>query len=251
MTNPLNYTTYVQQIALMAVIPDVADANFVALIPQMISYAEDRIFRDLDFVFTSTYRTGYALTAGARNLVVPYALPDGSGTWVITEQIILSYPYNSGTRVLPLTPSTLEFINAVYGSGSQSPRGAPKYFTVFNDNEYIFGPVPDQNYAVELIGTYRPASLSPASVGPTGVTGTTFLSMYLPEVLVAASMIYVSMYQRNFLGGASNSPEMPVTYEGQYQALIKSAGMDEARKAFSSAGWTAMAPAPLASQPRS
>ena len=250
MTTPLTYSSYVAQIALLAVVPDPADPNFTALIPSMLNYAEDRIFRDLDFNFASTSRTGYAMTAGQRSLIVPYDLADGSGTWVITEQIVLSYPYLSGTRVAPLTPTTLDFINAVYGSGSQSPRGQPLYFNVFNDNEYIFGPVPDQNYAVELIGTFRPVSLSPTSVGPTGVKGTTFLSCYLPEVLVMASMIYVSAYQRNWLGAAGNDPQMPVTYETQYQTLIKGAGMDEARKAGSSAGWSSMAPAPLAT-PRS
>lgn len=250
MTTALTYTTYVEQIALMAVVPETTDVNFQAIIPSMISYAEDRIYRDLDFVFTSASRTDLALTAGNRTLTVPYTLADGS-TWVVTEQMILSYPYLSGLRVAPLTPTTLEFINAVYGGGSQSPTGQPKFFTTFNDNEFIVAPVPDQNYAIELVGTYRPVSLSATSVGPTGVTGTTFLSMYLPELLIVASMIYISLYQRNFLGGASNSPEMPVTYENQYMALLKGAGTDEARKSFSSAGWSALSPTPLATPPRS
>ena len=63
MTTGLTYTTYVSQIATMAVVNS-ADPAFVTILPQMITYSENRLCRDLDFLFTSTSITGYALTEG-------------------------------------------------------------------------------------------------------------------------------------------------------------------------------------------
>jgi hypothetical protein len=80
MTTGLTYSQYVTQIAEMAVV-DPADVNFVAILPMMITYAENRIYRDLDFLFTSTSITGYNLTANNRSLTIP------QGTLVVSEQI--------------------------------------------------------------------------------------------------------------------------------------------------------------------
>jgi uncharacterized protein YjlB len=63
-------------------------------------------------------------------------------------------------------------------------------------------------------------------------------------------MVYISAYQRNFSGMAANDPQMPVSYESQYQTLLKGAMVEEARKKFQSAGWTSMSPAPVAAPSR-
>jgi hypothetical protein len=47
-----------------------------------------------------------------------------------------------------------------------------------------------------------------------------------------------------------NDPSMPGTYETQYQNLLKGALIEEARKKFNSAGWSALSPAPVAAMPR-
>jgi hypothetical protein len=44
---------------------------------------------------------------------------------------------------------------------------------------------------------------------------------------------------------------MAVTYESQYQALLKSAVMEEVRKKFESVGWSSMSVSPAASPSRS
>jgi hypothetical protein len=67
---------------------------------------------------------------------------------------------------------------------------------------------------------------------------TTFISLYLPDLLIMASMIYIAAYQRNFSSAMGNDPQMPITYETQYQTLLKSAMEEEARKKFESVGWT-------------
>lgn len=146
---------------------------------------------------------------------------------------------NSGARN-PLLPTTKEFLDAVYGSASYT--GLPKYFAPFNDNLFLVGPYPDQPYFVEIVGTYRPASLSASNP-------TTFISSYLPDVFIMASMIYVSAYQRNF-GRQSDDPQMAQSYESQYQTLLKGAAVEEARKKFESSGWTSQSPASAATPSR-
>ena len=51
-------------------------------------------------------------------------------------------------------------------------------------------------------------------------------------------MIYISAYQRNFSSAMGNDPQMPITYETQYQALLKSALSEENRKKFEAAAWS-------------
>jgi len=243
----LTYSTYKTQIAQMAVVAE-DDVNFLAILPMMIDYASLRICRDLDLMFTSVslHGAGYALTAGNRNLSFAQNLPDGS-SFVVSEQINLitdaTDPTNpdTGTRT-PLMPTTKEFLDAVYGSSTLANRGQPKYFVPFNETLFFVGPVPDDGYFVEVVGTIRPAPLSAA-------TPETFISQYLPDLLVMASMVYISAYQRNF-GRESDDPQMAQSYEGQYQLLLKSAGVEEARKKFDAAAWSSQSPATVATPTR-
>jgi hypothetical protein len=62
-------------------------------------------------------------------------------------------------------------------------------------------------------------------------------------------MIYISAYQRNF-GRANDDPQMAMTYESQYQALLKSAVVEEARKEFQASGWSSKSPAVAATPSR-
>lgn len=249
MTTGLTYTTYKTQIATMAVVEE-TDPAFVTILPQMLTYAENRIYRDLDFLFTSTSVQGYQLLTGSRQLTIPYNLADGSGNFVVSEQINVITPAgvsdpDNGTRN-PLLPTTKEFLDAVYGASNYT--GLPQYFVPFNDNLFLVGPFPDQNYYVEVVGTYRPVSLSATSIW-NGAVGTTFISTYLPETLIMASMVYISAYQRNF-GRMNDDPQMAQSYEGQYQALIKTAMSEENRKKFESAAWSSQANAATATPSR-
>jgi len=83
----MDYNAYVQQISTMAVVP-VTDTNFQIILPQMISYAELRMQRDLDFLSTQISNSNYSLTAGNGTLTIPtsafvvmetFEVIDGSG----------------------------------------------------------------------------------------------------------------------------------------------------------------------------
>lgn len=245
MTTGLSYNgsitgtvSYLEQVATLAVVPQ-TDPNFVAITPAMITYAENRIYRDLDFLSTVSSNTSYAATVGTRAVNIPASL------FVTLQQINVITPATAtdpdlGTRN-PLLPVTLEYMNAVWPSSASA--GVPQWFAMFNQNTVLLGPFPDAAYTLELVGTTRPDSLS-------STNQTTFISLYLPDLMIMASMVYLSAYQRNFSGAASNDPNMPVTYESQYQTLLKGATVEEARKKFQSSAWTSQSPAVVASPGR-
>lgn len=245
MTTGLSYdgsvsgtTSYITQISTMAVV-EPTDTAFLAILPQMITYAENRICRDLDFLFTSVSNSSYTVSANTRTITVPAAdfYPSEGGTLVVCEQINLITPAgntNPDTSIrVPLLPTTKEFLDVVYGNSASTAQ--PKYFCPFGDGEsnytFLVGPFADQTYYVEIVGTYRPASLSASNP-------TTFISMYLPDLFIMASMVYIAAYQRNFSSAAGNDPQMPVTYETQYQMLLKNALAEENRKKQEAAAWS-------------
>ncbi len=237
MTAGLTYNDYVTQIATLAVVSP-TDSAFLTILPQMLTYAENRIYRDLDFLSTTQALSGYQFSIGSRSLTIP------PSTFVTLQQINVITPAtvvsaNTGTRVT-LLPTTKEFIDNVYPSSASA--GVPAYFAMFDQSTILVGPWPDATYSVEVVGTYRPESLSAGNP-------TTFLSLYLPDLLIMASMIYVSGYQRNF-GRANDDPQMAVSYEGQYKTLMQGAMIEEARKKFQSSGWTSMSPSPVATPTR-
>ena len=234
----MDYNAYVQQIATMAVVPT-TDANFQIILPQAINYAELRIQRDLDFLSTQTSNTSYSLTASNNTLTIP------TSSFVTLQTMALSYDSNT----YPLVPVTKEYIQNVYGGSSYT--GRPVAFAVYGGDaatagltsqNIIVGPYPDQGYSVVLTGTIRSAPLSSTNT-------TTFISVYLPDLMIMASMIYISAYQRNF-GRLNDDPQMAQTYESQYQALKAGALIEENRKKFEAAAWTSYSPAPVASPTR-
>lgn len=230
MTTGVDYTQYVQQIANLAIVP-VSDPNYQILLPQMITYAENRIYRDLDLLSTVQPYNQAATASGVRTVTIP------QGTFVTIQNVnVLT---NTSTRN-PLLPVTKEFLDATWGSPTSAAQ--PKYFALLNDTALIFGPWPNAIYPLEIVGTIRPDSLSATNT-------TTFISLYLPDLFIMASMIFISAYQRDF-GRQSDDPQMAMSYEAQYNALLKGATVEEFRKKFESVGWTSMSPSPVAAPTR-
>lgn len=237
MTTGLTYTTFTTQLATLAVV-DPTDTNFLTILPQAITYAENRIYRDIDLLSTVKSTLAYSLSTGSRSITFP------EGTFIVTEQVNLVSPAGSNdpnvaTRI-PLLPTTKEYLDAVYGDAT-SP-GVPCYYAPFDTKTLIVGPYPSANYTVELVGTYRPDSLSATNT-------TTWISTYLPDLMIMAAMIYVSGYQRNF-SASGNDQQMPINYETQYEALLKGADMEEYRKKYEAAAWASKSPSPVATPAR-
>ena len=235
----LTYSSYVQQISTMAVV-SATDPNFTIVIPSMIDYAELRIQRDLDFLSTQISNSSYSFTSGNNTLTIPTA------AFVVMQTFEVINGSGASSALLPVTK---EYIQNVYGSGSTT--GLPQYFAVYGGDSattgltsqnMIVGPTPDSAYSVRLTGTIRSAPLSASNTA-------TFISTYLPDLFIMASMIYISAYQRNF-GRLNDDPQMAQTYESQYQALKAGAMIEENRKKFEAAAWTSYSPAPAATPTR-
>lgn len=252
-TTPLTYNGYVTQVATMAVVNTTTvgavvqgvDDAFNAIIPQMLNYAELRIQRDLDLLPLLT-SANYMLTVGSNVLAI-------SVNDFVTLQ---TFGVVVGATTVPLLPVSKEFIQNVWGDSSFT--GAPVNFAMIGGdqatggnttNNILVGPYPDMAYSVAVTGTQRAPTLYLNATAPLAATGTTFISSLLPDLLVQASLIYISQFQRNFLA-TSNDPSMPGSYETQYENLLKGAIVEEARKKFSSTGWSSLSPALIATPTR-
>ena len=133
MTTGLSYNgsvtgtnSYVAQIATMAVV-EPADTNFLTILPQAITYAENRMYRDLDFLHTSVSLT-FPLVAGSRNLSIG-GIGGSDYPFVVSEQINIVTPSSVTDPNDPLATRnpclsvTKEFIDQVYGSSAPANRG--------------------------------------------------------------------------------------------------------------------------------
>lgn len=233
----LTYATYKTALATLSVVPE-TDPNWLAILPDAIDYAELRIYRDLDLLSTVLTNTTFSTTANASKVQLT------QGTFVTLQNVNVITPAGTsnpdlGTRN-PVLPVSKEYIQ--YSWPSSSNAGVPQYFAMIDEKTFSLGPWPNAAYTLEIIGTYRPDTLSSSNT-------TTFISQYLPDLFLMASMIFISGYQRNF-GRQSDDPAMAQSYESQYQALLRGATVEEYRKKFAASGWSSMSPSPVATPGR-
>lgn len=256
-TNPLTFNSYLSQIGVLAVLATETvagvvqgvDDYFNTLTSSMLNYAELRIQRDLD-ILPSLETNTYTLAAGVN--VLPISVDD-----FVTIQTI---NINLSGALTTLIPASKEFIFNVYGSTDTASQAQPQYFAMVGGdsatfgntfNNIMFGPCPDSAYPISVAGTVRLPSLYQNANTGSAATATTFISTYYPDLLIQASMIYVSQFQRNFGPSVgTNDSEMPGAYEAQYQNLLKTAVVEEGRKKFAASAWSAMAPAFIATPSR-
>lgn len=211
-----NYSSFVSALSVETGIP-ATDSNFLAALPQIIDDSEQRIYRELDLVSTSVTVTG---TAAANNRML--AIPQGSGHIIVVDQIS-TLDTNSVRH--PATPATREVIDFCFPSDlAPSTPSYPSSFARIDDTNVLWGPAPDQNYSVELVGTIRPAPLSNSNT-------TTFLTSYLSDLFFAAAMVSAAGYMRNW-GSQSDDPKMGISWENQFQQRLASARKEELRKSY-------------------
>lgn len=235
----LNYTQYVNSLANLMVVP-ASDANFQIDLPNIIDYAELRLYRKLDLLDTSVRDSSAALTAGSRN----FNLPSTLGTFVVVDEINVVSPAgtsnpDSGTRN-QLVPNSEEYLNMAWSSVAGST--IPQFFAMVDQGLIIVGPWPNAAYQVEVIGSIRPQPLSSTNL-------TTLLSTYWPDLFIAASMVRAAGYLKNY-GQGVDDPKMGPTWESTLQELINGADVEEMRKKFETAGWSSKDPTPLATPAR-
>lgn len=192
-------------------------ASFDSCIPAAIDYTENRIQRDLNLISTQITSQG-AMAANLRRVTLPTSV----GVYIVCSQIC---PFVAGVRQQPLEPVTRDYLDFAWPSDASPGAGIlPVQWCPDDQATILVGPAPDQNYTFEAVGTMRVVQMSAANT-------TNFLSLQLPDLYVAASMVWWSGFQRDF-GSQSDDPKLATSWEEQYQTLLKGATVEEIRKQY-------------------
>jgi hypothetical protein len=84
---------------------------------------------------------------------------------------------------------------------SSSSTAIPLYFAMVTDQTFIVGPPAGITYNLEVTATVRPTALSSSNT-------TTYLTDKLPDLFIAASMVFANAYLKNFAATADD-PQAP------------------------------------------
>ena len=91
---------------------------------------------------------------------------------------------------------------------NSSTTGSPRYYALFDTDNFLIGPTPDSNYSAELHYYYRPASLTAA-----GDSGTTWLSTNAPVTLLYGSLIEAYTFMKG-------EPQLLMDYQKRFMESL-------------------------------
>lgn len=214
----MTYAEWLTAVSELLVV-DPADADFLAYAPRAIEYAEQRMYRELDLLYTYTTSDAGSFVAGTRTFTLPADTIVVNNINVITPTATAP---DSGVRN-PLTPVSREYLDAVYGSNASGLRGLPTCFAMLTNTTIAVGPWPDAAYHVEVARETRPTALSASNT-------TTILTLYLPDAFLSATMInLIGGFQRDY-GAQSDGPQDSASWSKQYADQMASATVEAFRQ---------------------
>lgn len=247
------YASFQKALALEMVVPNanVLEPNFVAILPTIVDYAEQRCYRELDLMIAEA-RQWFPMTPYQRAQAFPVANAllalGATATQILIVERVKIWPSNyvpsPGPPTVPpaftgepAIPTSMDYLDAVYGGiyPNPGPMGRPINFAMLDDQTLAFGPMPDQAYVFEIHGNARPVPLY--NEAPGDGTQTTFLTTVLPDLFLACAMVSAAGYRKNY-GAQADDPRMAISWETQYNELLASAKNEEMRKRF--LGWSMM-----------
>ena len=153
------------------------ETSFVNNLPVFIRAAEDRIFTLVGLELfrknaTATLTSSDPFLSVPSDYLAPFSLQI---TTASSEDFLLHKDVNF-----------VQQYHIDYGANA-----APKYYAIYDVDNFILGPTPDQAYTVELHYYYRPASIT-AGAG----TGTSWLSENAPNALLYGSLVEAYTYMK-------------------------------------------------------
>lgn len=153
------------------------ETSFVTNLPVFIRGAEDRIFTLVDLELFRKNATS-ALTNADPFLSVPsdYLAPFSLQITTASNKVFLDF-------------KDVNFVQQY--SIDTGANARPKYYSVYDVDNFIVGPTPDSNYTVELHYYYRPASITAGSD-----SGTSWLSENAPNALLYGSLVEAYTYMK-------------------------------------------------------
>ena len=155
-----------------------SEASFVTNLPIFIRSSEERI---LKMVQLSLFRKNSAgnMTSADEYLAMPADF---------LSPFSLSYT-DAGSDKNFLDFKSVNFIQAF--NPNAATTGDPRFYAVFDVNNFVIGPTPDSSYAVELHYYYRPDSLTAGADGDT-----TWLSINAELALLYGCLIEAYIYMK-------------------------------------------------------
>lgn len=182
------------------------ETTFVTHLPDFIKGAEERLLKTVQLSVFRKNSSG-TMTSTNQYLAVP---PD------YLSSFSLSYTNSSSEKVF-LELKDADFVQTY--NPNPATTGLPKYYAVFDVDNFILAPTPNSNYSVELHYYYRPTSLTAGSD-----SGTTWLSENTPYALLYGSLIEAYVYMKG-------EADMITLYEKRFtQALVEAKQLGEAKE---------------------
>ena len=167
-----------------------------------IKQAEQRIYNTVQFPAIRKNMTG-TTTAGNKYLTCPQG-------WLATFSLAVIDPVTDEYSYL--LNKDVNFIRAAYPSPDD--QGKPEYYALFDQNTFILGPTPDDNYTMELHFYYYPESIVTA--------GTTWLGDNFDSALLYGALLEAATYLKE-----STDQDVIKVYQARYEesmALLKQLG---------------------------
>jgi len=181
------------------------ETSFVTNLPVFIEAAEDRIFGLVDLELfrknaTATLTTGDPYLSVPSDYLAPFSIQittSGSEDFLLHKDVNYVQQYHIATGA----------------------NATPRYYGIYDVDNFILGPTPDQAYTVELHYYYRPASLTAGADG-----GTSWLSENAPNALLYGSLVEAYTYMKG-------EADMMQLYEQRFaQELQRLKDLAEARE---------------------
>ena len=147
------------------------ETTFVNNLPVFIRLAEERILKNVQLSLfrknaVATITQGSQYFACPSDFLAPFSLSFRS-----SDEIKVFVDFKDPSFLQTFTPN-------------ESTQGVPKYYSVFDIENFLIAPAPNASYTGELHYYYRPQSLTAGSE-----SGTTWLSINAKIALLYASLI--------------------------------------------------------------
>jgi len=159
---------------------DNSETSFVNHLSDFIKAAEERIFKNVDLEIFRKNVTS-ALTTSDKFVTIP-------------TDYLASFSF--------LLQKDVNFIQEAYDASSSTAK--PRFYAQFDANNFIVGPTPNSNYAIELHYYYRPTSLTAGAD-----SGTTWLSTNAPFALLFGSLVDAYIFMKG-------EPDLIQQYEKRF-----------------------------------
>jgi hypothetical protein len=163
-------------------------------IDTFIQQAEQRIFNTVQLPDLRRNQVGNT-TSGNKYLTTP-------SDWLSTYSLAV---VNSDNEYTYLINKDVNFIRESFPDTDSAFYGKPEYYAIFDDNTFILGPTPDQNYTVELHYFYYPTSIVTA--------GTSWLGDNFDTALFYGSLLEAATYLKA-------EPDTIANYNQRYMDAI-------------------------------